>query len=256
MTGPTAAPPRRRRLAFYAVAAGVFAAAALAAAYLHWMWWVPSRGGVVLIALAAAALMLVGAVAAVIGRRHARVRHVALVVLVMGVGVVAGEALGPSREPDFVTAGTMTLHLESPVVATATGAAYCTNVASATEFMVSNRDMLIEAGDRPVVVIIADVGDRWKALQDSPRKDGVWLRIDVQGRLITDSGKPGTIGMRAADTSTLTSTFSNSGGSIRFAGLVGQPVDQPGGPDFGYNGESLDLAGTLEWTCDAPAVTP
>ena len=84
----------------------------------------------------------------------------------------------------------------------------------------------------------------------SPRKDGVLLRIEVSARLVKDDGKPGTIGMWAAGSSTLTSTFSNTGGSIRFAGLVAQT-----GPD--YTGESMDLAGTLEWTCGAaPVVTP
>ncbi len=42
----------------------------------------------------------------------------------------------------------------------------------------------------------------------------------------------------------LESTFSNEGGSIRFAGLGAQV-----GPDF--TSESMDLAGTLEWTCEA-----
>jgi len=252
MNGRAAAASRRGRIALCAVAAGVFAAAAIVAAYLNWMMWSESSGGGVLPVLAAFAMLAVGGIAAVLGRRHVRVQRAALVALAVGVGFAAGGILGPRREPDFIAKGTMTLHLTSPVVAVATGAAFCTNVASATEFMVSNSDMLIEAGDRPIVVISADVGDRWKALRDNPRKDGVWLRIDVKGRLIGDSAKPGTIGMRADGSSTLTSTFSNSGGSIRFAGLAAQP-----GPEFDYNGESLDLAGTLEWTCGgAPAVTP
>ena len=50
--------------------------------------------------------------------------------------------------------------------------------------------------------------------------------------------------MEARESSTLESTFSNEGGSIRFADLeaLGGPV---------YTGESMDLAGTLEWTCGA-----
>jgi len=145
----------------------------------------------------------------------------------------------------------MTLRLESPVAATATGPAICTNVASATEFAVSgDSNMTLNTPDHPFVLIATDVGDRWRVLRDAPRKDGVLLRIDVSGRLVTDAGKPGTIGMWAAGSSTLTSTFSNTGGSIRFARLVAQT-----GPD--YTGESLDLAGTLEWTCGrAPSATP
>ena len=252
VTGPAAATPRRRgRIALYALAIGAFAAAVLVAAYLNWIWWVPSYGGGLLIALAAAVILAVGGIAALLGRRYASAKRVALVVLAMGVGIVAGEALGPSREPLISTEnGTMTLRLESPVVATATGPASCANVASATEFSVSgDPNMRLDTPDGPAVFVFADVGDRWKALREGPRKDGVWLRIDVTGVLVQDGVKPGTLSMQVAGSSTLTSTFSNSGGSIRFAGLVAQT-----GPDF--TGESMDLAGTLEWTCGAPAVTP
>jgi hypothetical protein len=252
MTGPTAATPRRRWRALYAVAIGGLVVAALAAAYMNWIWWVPSYGGGLLIALAAAVILAVGGIAALLGRRYASAKRVALVVLAMGVGIVAGEALGPSREPlIYVDNGTMTLRLESPVAATATGPAICQNVASATEFAVSgDPNMRLDTPDRPFVSVFTDVGDRWKVLREAPRKDGVWLRIDVTGALVTDAGKSGTIGMQATGSSTMTSTFSNSGGSIRFAGLAAQS-----GPDF--TGESMDLAGTLEWTCGAaPAVTP
>jgi len=252
MTGPTAAPPRWRGRALYAVAFGGLVVAALVAAYLNWIWWVPSYGGGLLIALAAAVILAVGGIAALLGRRYASAKRVALVVLAMGVGIVAGEALGPSREPlIYQPGGTMTLRLESPVAATATGPAVCANVASATEFSVNgDSNMRLDTPDSPFVSVFADTGDRWRVLREAPRKDGVWLRIDVMGALVTDAGKPGAIGMQAAGSSTLTSTFSNTGGSIRFAGLVAQS-----GPD--YTGESMDLVGTLEWTCGAaPAVTP
>ena len=251
MTGPAASTPRRGgRIALYAMAAGAFVAAALAAAYLDWIWWPVSYGGGLLIALAAAATLAGGGVLAVLGRWSGRafLKRVALVVLALGVGIVAGTALGPSREPLITAAGTMTLRLESPVAATATGPANCTNVASATEFAVSgDSNMTLDTPDHPFVLIATDVGDRWRVLGNAPRKDGVLLRIKVSGRLVKDDGKPGTIGMWAAGSSTLTSTFSNTGGSIRFAGLVAQT-----GPD--YTGESMDLAGTLEWTCGAATV--
>ena len=253
MTESAAATPGRRgRVALLAVAVGAFAVAALGAAYLNWIWWVPSYGGEILIGLAAATVLIVGGIAAVIGRRFARVKRIALVILAVGIGIAAGEALGPTREPYVVTDGTLTLRLTSPVVATAAGAASCRNVASATEFAVNgDGNTLIEAGDRPAVSIFLDVGDRWEALRATPRKDGVWLRIDVTGRLITDAGKPGTLSMQATSSSTLTSTFSNGGGSITFAGLTAQAAN------WDFTGESMDLAGTLEWTCEgAPALAP
>ena len=139
----------------------------------------------------------------------------------------------------------MTLRLESPVVGVATGPANCTNVASATEFAVSgDPNMRLDTPDRPFVSASLDRGDRWQVLRDTLRKDGVLLNIGITGALVSDAGKPSTIGMQATESSTLASTFSNQGGSIRFAHLVAQS-----GPDF--SGESMDLAGTLEWTCGA-----
>ena len=77
-----------------------------------------------------------------------------------------------------------------------------------------------------------------------PAKGRLRLDIGITGALVSDAGKPSPIGMQATESSTLASTFSNQGGSIRFAHLVAQS-----GPDF--SGESMDLAGTLEWTCGA-----
>ncbi len=251
MTGPTVASPRWRGRTVYVVAIGALMGAAIGAAYMNWILWVPAYGGGVLIALAAAATLAVGAVVAMLGRWSGRVwlKRVALVVLALGVGGVAGEALGPSRERDFVVEGTMTLHLVSPVAATATGPAFCTNVASATEFAVSgDPNMRLDTPDSPFVSVSANTGDRWRVLREGPRKDGVWLRVDVTGALVPDNGKPAPIGMQATGSSTLTSSFSNAGGSIRFGGLTAQT-----GPDF--SGGSMDLRGTLEWTCGAPAVT-
>src|SRR5665811_1007195 len=103
-----------------------------------------------------------GGIAAVLGRWSGRasLKRAAVVVLAMGVGIVAGEALGPSREP-LITAegGTMALRLESPVAATATGPAICTNVASATEFNAAgDSNMTLDTPDHPFVSIDTNVG--------------------------------------------------------------------------------------------------
>lgn len=76
--------------------------------------------------------------------------------------------------------------------------------------------------------------------------DGVVLAIGITGARVSDDGKPSTIGMQAAPSSTLESAFSNEGGSVRFADLVAQA-----GPDF--NGGSLNFAGMIEWTCGEAA---
>lgn len=245
MNASTTSPASGRgRIALLMIAAIVFLVAAIVGAYLDWIWWPEAYGGGLMITLAAGAILLVGGILALIGRGI--VRRIALVILAVGVGLVAGQNLGPSREPLIhPQGGTMTLRLASPVVAIATSPADCTNVASATEFQVSgDPNMRLDTPDRPFVSVYFNVGDRWRVLRDTPRKDGLLLNIGITGALVSDAGKPSTIGMQATESSTLESTFSNEGGSIRFAGLVAQS-----GAD--YSGESMDLAGTLEWTCGA-----
>ena len=233
---------RRRPSAFLVAAAIVFALAAVVAAYLDWLWWPVSYGGGLLLALAAALFLIVGGITTLVGRGI--VRRLALLVLAVGVGTVAGLGLGPSREPLIQqSGGTITMHLTTPVVAVATGAVDCANVASATEFSVSgDPNIRLDTPDNPFVSIYVNVGDRWHKSSDEPRKNGVSLSIRVSGALVTDAGKPSTLGMQATEASTLESRFSNTGGSIRFGHLAAQT-----GPDF--NGDSMDLAGTLDWTC-------
>jgi hypothetical protein len=231
-----------RPTAFLVVGAIVFALAAIVGAYLDWLWWPVAYGGGLILALAAAVFLLVGGIATLVGRGI--VRRVAFLVLVVGIGMVAGLGLGPSREPLIQQfGGTMTMHLTSPVVGVATGAVDCTNVASATEFDVAgDPNMRLDTSGSPFVSVYANVGDRWRVLSDAPRKDGIRLSIGITGALVTNAGKPGTVGMQADGSSIVESRFSNGGGSIRFGHLVAQT-----GPDF--TGESMDLAGTLDWTC-------
>ena len=95
------------------------------------------------------------------------------------------------------------------------------------------------------VGISIQLGDRFSYTRDNSRADRVRLEIEVTTELAPGSIKAlNSIGMEATESSSLESTFSSEGGSIRFADLValGEPV---------YTGESMDLAGTLEWTCGA-----
>jgi hypothetical protein len=229
------------RIAVIMIVAIVFLVAAIVGAYLDWIWW-PWYEGIV-ITLAAGVILLVGGILALIGRGI--VRRIALVVLAVGVGLVAGQNLGPSREPlIYQPNGTMTIHLESPAVRVATGPADCTNVASATEFLVEGLPEQSPGQAGSPAGIIVEVGDRWQILGDTRRKDRVGLSIGVTGQPVPGAGKPSIIGMQATGSSTLESSFSNAGGSIRFAHLAAQS-----GPDV--TGESIDLAGTIEWTCGA-----
>ena len=245
MNASAASVPRGRpRVTARLLAAIVFLVAAMVGAYLDWIWW-PVYSGLT-ITLAAGAILLLGGIVTLIGHLSGRriVRRIALVIVSVGIGLVAGQTLGPSRESLMIASdGRLTLRLDSPVVGVATGPAICTNVASATEFQVSgDPNIRLDTPDQPFVSIYVNLGDRWQVLRDVPRKDGVLLNIGITGRLVSDKGKPSTIGMQATEASTLESTFSNEGGSLRFAKLSAQS-----GPDF--NGQSMDLAGTLEWTC-------
>jgi hypothetical protein len=235
--------PRGRRLA---IAVLLFVAAAVAGAYLDWMWW-PVYSGLML-TIGAIGILLVGGVLGLVGLiGRGIVRQVAAAALVVGVGLLAGQNLGPSREPLIQQLdGTMTLHLTSPMAAVATGPASCTNVASATEFAVSgDPNMRLDTPDQPFVDVYLNKGSRWEVLGDAPRKDGVRLQIGITATEGSEAGKPTTATMQASASSRVQATFTNDAGTVRFAGLVSKT-----GPDS--TGDSMDLAGTLEWTCGPP----
>ena len=234
---------RRPSAVFLAILVVVFAAAAAGAAYFDWIHWVEEQGASLILGLGAGVLLLAGGLVALIAR--GLIRRIGFVVLALAIGIFAGLLLGPSREPViFQTGGKMTLHLTSPVDATATGEATCQNVASATEFEASNdyTATRLSTAEAPFVSIFMNKGDRWEALENVSRKDGVRLDIRFEGTVVTASGKPLATELRAGPTSTLTSTFTNAGGSMTFANLIPQT-----GPEFG--GEPMDVAGTIEWTC-------
>jgi hypothetical protein len=237
MTG--AASGRKRALWLVTGLVAVAAGFALGA-YGDWVWW-PVYSGIVL-TIGIIALLLVSAIVALAGRGV--VRRIGLVGLALGIGLVAGQNLGPTREPLIQTqGGTMTLRLETPVEAVATGSAACTNVGTETEFAVDGGMALrLESLNRVLDGVYVNIGDRWDAIDDAPRKNGVRLGVTATEWRIPDDGVPSTVVMEADASSTIESTFSSDGGSIRFAGLVARIVT-------GTSNEPLDLAGTIEWTC-------
>jgi hypothetical protein len=216
-------------------------------AYLDWVWW-PVYSGFML-SIVAVAVIATGSLIAVAGRRM--VRRGGLAVLAVGVGLLAGQNLGPTREPLIVTeGGTMTLRLEAPITAFATGTASCANVASETEFQVDGQvELRLTELDRVWYGAYVDIGDRWAALDGGPRSEGVRLMISGTGLRIPDDGAPANVIMEATPSSALDVSVGIEGGSIRFAGLAGRA-----GPDL--TGEPWDLVGTLEWTCGDPASQP
>ena len=220
-----------------------FVLAAIVGAYLDWMWW-PVTSGLV-ITLAALPLGLFGVIAAAIGT--GLVRRIGLIVLVVGVGLLVGQNLGPARARLLSGDGTLALTLDGPSPVSGSGGASCNTVADGTEISVSgDPNLQLDSPDEPFVDVWFDRGDRWEALRPGRRAtDGTLLVIRVTPRAVADDDKPSTIGMGADETSTVTFASDGTSGTIRFADLV--PLT---GPD--YTGEAMDLSGTIEFTCEAP----
>lgn len=149
----------RGRITARLIAALVFVVAAIVGAYLDWIWW-PVYSSIT-ITIAAVVVLLMGGIMALIGRVIGRgvVGSIALVVLAAGIGLVVGQSLGPNREPLIQqTDGTLTLRLSSPVVGVATGPATCTNVASATEFVITgDPNIRLDTPDLPFVSVYVNV---------------------------------------------------------------------------------------------------
>ena len=236
----TAAPAASRRLSpqFAVALAIVGLAAAVVGAWLDWLWW-PVYSGL-MITIVALGLLIVGIVLAFIPQRF--VRRVGFVLLAIAIGGLLGQNLGPSREPLIQQEGTVTLTLQRPFADTTTASALCDNVASGTEFSVTG-DVNMRLSDRSFVSIYLNAGDRWAVRSDEPRTNGVRLEITVTPEAVPDAGKPATIGMQSTPSSTVEAQFANEGGRVRFANL--EPM---AGVD--YTGAAVDLAGTIEWTCD------
>ncbi|MEO8469138.1 MAG: hypothetical protein ABI573_05675 [Chloroflexota bacterium] len=218
----------------------IFGLASVVGAYLDWIWWVPYVG--IMITIAAVAILVPAGLIAAIGR--GKVRSLGIMALAVGIGLLAGQGLGPGREPLIQSLnGTMTVYLDTPIAATASGSASCLTVASGTEISVNgDSNMHLDTPDEPFLSVYLNKGDRWEANDDSPRMSGVRLELALEGRLARADGKPLATEMEVGPSSTVVVSFTNSAGSIRFADLVAKT-----GADS--TGESVDISGRIEWTC-------
>jgi hypothetical protein len=228
----------------------IFVVAAGIGAYAHWILWHPMDG--VLIFLAAGVALLTAGVTAVALKRVAR--RVALVPLVVGVGLLAGQ-VGPSREELQHDAGTMTVTLERPNATSDDTAALCQTVKSGSELQVYGASRLglgehdpaipADIDQREFVTINLAVGDRWRDAAIH-RSDDVDLQLSLSG-VVADAPE---MNFAANDDSLIEIDWTNDGGSLRFDRLV---VDSAQGV---ASGEPIDLAGVISWTCRLPEPTP
>jgi hypothetical protein len=225
---------------------GVVAAAV--GAYLDWQWWHPTSG--IMITIAAGAVLLLAGVVA-LGRTPST-RMVSMAIGTVGIGLLLGQNLGPSREAPILGSGTITLQLIEPAgAAEVTGRADCNLTASGDSFAVwGDPNIRLEVGDqelrdRDFVGISITAGDMWEAGAE-PRPDGIGLSLLVGGGgPIPEDGAPSEVMMASAASSELEGTIDQRSGSIRFSGLVVHPTYETGAGT-----EPMDLAGTVSWTCE------
>lgn len=215
--------------------------------YGDWILWHPMDG--LLLTLGAGALVIVAGGIALIPRRAARTA--ALGLLAFALGLLAGQLLSPGRPALLGADGTISVALEQPGTATGSHVATCETTEAGGELQVSGDpnlrlDLLgplpgapADVDPRAFVGVSLTVGDRWS--------DGAVSRTDNVDLLVYISSPLADVEetrLVASDASDIDITWTPSGGTLRFAGLVD---DQTGAPAPA----ELDLAGTITWTCDA-----
>lgn len=239
-----------RRWVVIAAALALVGAAALGAVG-DWFWWEPYKG--LAITLAAGAVLFLAIVLATLRRA----RPAALIVAAVGVGLIAGQNLGPARPQLEYHEGTLTVTLTVPGTTSGSAPVSCSMDSAGALSVSSDANLRLDivpddpavpadVDQREFVGVSVTVGDRWDQ-GSTPRPDGLVLTTSV-GRVEADL--PETR-MRSDRSSTLEMERSATGGTLSFAGLV------PEGRADEATGPPIDLAGTLTWTCDAPvSVTP
>ena len=244
MTASSGTAARGRGL-FLALLLVVGLAAAAIGAYLDWLWWHPTQG-IVITLVAIAAILLAGLL--FLFRRSLTTR-LAFIGLAIGIGLLVGQWLGPSREPLILDSGRMTLHLTGPIQVDATGSATCQMVASGDELQVSmdpNTRLEIEGlepQEYPFASASFAFGDRWQPDEDR-REDGLVLSITMGAAFEPASGPIPELLLHAGPSSTLEAGELSNVGAVQFSELV---ISQ--GDVESILGVDGDVTGTLEWSC-------
>lgn len=235
----------RLPIAFIALLLVLGAVAGVVGGYLDWVWWHPTKG--IVVTLAAGALLLLSGGLAIARRPLAN--RMAGVAAAIGVGLLIGQAVGPTREPIQLSSGTITIRLDSPVPSSATGPADCQTVPSGEHLQVSgdvNTRLSIPEVDpahSPTIVTSISFGDMW-APDSGRRDDEVVVSIYANSAIIADEDGPTEVRAHSTSASTLVATRSGNSGTISFSGLEvseGQ-VGAVLGPD-------REVAGSIEWSC-------
>ncbi|MDQ3128324.1 MAG: hypothetical protein M3Q66_07735 [Chloroflexota bacterium] len=251
---PDRTPTRTRRPGWLLAVLGLTLLAATAVgAYYDWYLWHPMSG--IMVTLAGAALILVGGLAVLV--RSRRVRPIALVLIVAGIGTIVGQTVGPDRPATFRhETGSMHLVLTSPITFDASGPASCGSAADGSQVAVAPGSFgMARASDEadfhyPSVTI----GDMYDYADPNRRNDHLNVSISVQqARIPADidpNAAPGETIHRSDRASNLTLAPGHSvgGGSISFSNLaLGVRPDAA---------RRSDLVGTISWTCGPVTLAP
>jgi hypothetical protein len=234
----------KNRWMSYALLAVVGLAFAVIGAWLDWKWWHPTKG--ITITLVAIGLLLLAGVLALL--RRPLTRRIAGVGLLMGVGLIAGQILGPSRPPIQASSGTMTIRLSEPGPMEATGRADCETVADRSQFQISgDPNIRLEGsgltGDaRPFISASVTGGDMWEP-ETGVRDDELSASLYANSAMdVADS--PTEVVLVSDPTSVLSGEVTALEGALSFSGLV---VQQGSGSTFIPGIDSA--VGTIEWSC-------
>ena len=245
MTASSGTTTTGRRGLFMAVLIVVGLAAAAIGAYLDWLWWHPTQGIIVTL-MAIGVILLTGLL--FLFRRSLTTR-LAFIGLAIGVGLLIGQWLGPSREPLAIADGTMTMRLDGPVQAEATGRALCQTVASGQELYVSqdiNARLELDGVQPEAYPFVSGSfarGDRWQP-DEGGRDDGLVVTIYMNSAVEPADG-PTELYLHSDPSSAIEADEDGSNGSVRFSGLVVRSGEVEA--ILGVDGE---VTGTLEWSCD------
>ena len=251
MTATSGTTPTGRRGLFVAVLIVVGLAAAAIGAYLDWLWWHPTQG--IIVTLVAIGVILLAGLLFLF--RRSLTTRLAFIGLAIGVGLLIGQWLGPSREPLSGADGTMTMRLDGPVQAEATGQAFCQTVASGEELYVSqdvNARLELDGVQPEAFPFVSGSfarGDRWQPDQGR-REDGLVVTVYMNSA-VEVADQPTELYLHSDQSSTLEASEGGNNGSIRVSGLVVRSGEVEA--ILGVDGE---VTGTLEWTCDASAARP
>ena len=221
-----------------------------AGAYGRWILWYPldALGMWLVIAV----ILVAGGVLVLVPKRPARLVGAGL--LAFGGAALLAQVAGPSRPELLGRSGQLTLTTTSPIPGEASYEASCQSDAAGTEMtLTGDMNMRLEVYDdgdavpadidaREFVGVYIETGDRWRDSRNT-RADDVFLTIIV-GPVVEPQGE---VVLVATDASDLDLEWTPSGGSLRFAGLETRSND----PGVELEGEPVDMAGTVTWTCDA-----